>query len=182
MLKLCARGQGGIAGRAGGAETHLLVTGMLAAETRRSRKRGKARSVAQNSARCSVRPKKALLTWLTSVPPDRVGVARLLRLGDTLKPTAAGFELDLRTPDAHNVGDHGRALRAPPCRPALCRPALQGWHSRALCDHPVTTLPFPVGEGGAWGWSYFRRGSGRSRGVCRALVGLVPGASKKLRN
>jgi len=29
-----------------------------------------------------------LLTWLTSVPPDRVGVSRLLSLGDTLKPTA----------------------------------------------------------------------------------------------
>ena len=29
----------------------------------------------------------ALLTWLTVVPPDRVGVARKLQLGVTLKPT-----------------------------------------------------------------------------------------------
>ena len=45
----------------------------------------------------------ALLTRLTAVPPDRVGVARQLRLGGTLKPTAAGFELDLRTADAHKT-------------------------------------------------------------------------------
>ena len=40
------------------------------------------------------------------VPPDRVGVARKLQLGVTLKPTASaagGFELDLRTPDAHKT-------------------------------------------------------------------------------
>ena len=38
----------------------------------------------------------ALLTWLTVVPPDRVGVARKLQLGVTLKPTAGGgFELGL---------------------------------------------------------------------------------------
>ena len=38
----------------------------------------------------------ALLTWLTVVPPDRVGVARKLQLGVTLKPSAAGggFELE----------------------------------------------------------------------------------------
>ena len=29
-----------------------------------------------------------LLTWLTTVPPDRVGVTRQLQLGVTLKPTA----------------------------------------------------------------------------------------------
>jgi len=46
----------------------------------------------------------ALLTWLTVVPPDRVGVARKLQLGVTLKPTAGGgFELDLSTPDAHKT-------------------------------------------------------------------------------
>ena len=48
------------------------------------------------------------ITWLTTVPPDRVGVARQLQLGVTLKPKkiagrAAGFELDLRTPDAHKT-------------------------------------------------------------------------------
>jgi len=48
----------------------------------------------------------ALLTWLTVVPPDRVGVARKLQLGVTLKPSAAGgggFELDMATPDAHKT-------------------------------------------------------------------------------
>ena len=48
----------------------------------------------------------ALLTWLTVVPPDRVGVARKLQLGVSLKPSAAGgggFELDLSTPDAHKT-------------------------------------------------------------------------------
>ena len=45
----------------------------------------------------------ALLSWLTSVPPDRVGVSRLLRLGDTLKPTATGFDLDLSRPGQHKT-------------------------------------------------------------------------------
>ena len=31
-----------------------------------------------------------LLVWLTSVPPDRVKVARTLQLGGSLKPTADG--------------------------------------------------------------------------------------------
>ena len=45
-----------------------------------------------------------LLSWLTSVPPDRVGVARQLRLGVTLKQTAGGgFDLDLATRDAHKT-------------------------------------------------------------------------------
>ena len=45
----------------------------------------------------------ALLTWLTSVPPDRVGVSRQLQLGVTLVRTAQGFDLDLSTPDAHKT-------------------------------------------------------------------------------
>ena len=44
-----------------------------------------------------------LLTWLTSVPPDRVGVSRQLRLSDTLKPTASGFDLDLSRPGQHKT-------------------------------------------------------------------------------
>ena len=44
-----------------------------------------------------------LLTWLTSVPPDRVGVSRQLQLGVTLVRTAQGFDLDLSTPDAHKT-------------------------------------------------------------------------------
>ena len=44
-----------------------------------------------------------LLSWLTSVPPDRVGVTRLLQLGVTLKPNDARFDLDLSTPNAHKT-------------------------------------------------------------------------------
>ena len=44
-----------------------------------------------------------LLSWLTSVPPDRVAVTRRLQLGVSLKLTAAGFDLDLSTPDAHKT-------------------------------------------------------------------------------
>ena len=44
-----------------------------------------------------------LLTWLTTVPPDRVSVTRKLQLGVTLKPTPTGFDLDLSTPDAHKT-------------------------------------------------------------------------------
>ena len=57
-----------------------------------------------------------LLTWLTTVPPDRVGVTRQLQLGVTLKPRAAsaaggsssgggggGFELDLSRPGGHKT-------------------------------------------------------------------------------
>ena len=44
-----------------------------------------------------------MLTWLTSVPPDRVGVSRQLRLGDTLQPTASGFDLDLSRPGQHKT-------------------------------------------------------------------------------
>ena len=34
-----------------------------------------------------------MLTWLTVVPPDRVGVARKLQLGVTLKPTVDGLRV-----------------------------------------------------------------------------------------
>ena len=69
----------------------------------------------------------ALLTWLTVVPPDRVGVARKLQLGVTLEPTAGGggFELDLRTPDAHKTA----ALfgPSPPPVPAAACALLRAW-------------------------------------------------------
>ena len=72
----------------------------------------------------------ALLTWLTVVPPDRVGVARKLQLGVTLKPTAGGgFELDLRTPDAHKTA----ALFGPSTTPvpaAACA-LLRAWLAEA---------------------------------------------------
>ena len=63
----------------------------------------------------------ALLTWLTVVPPDRVGVARKLQLGVTLKPSAAGggFELDLSTPDAHKTAAiFGPSTTAVPAGPS----------------------------------------------------------------
>ena len=68
----------------------------------------------------------ALLTWLTVVPPDRVGVARKLQLGVTLKPTAGGgFELDLSTPDAHKTAAiFGPSTTAVPA--AACA-LLQAW-------------------------------------------------------
>ena len=77
----------------------------------------------------------ALLTWLTVVPPDRVGVARKLQLGITLKPTSSaaggggGFELDLRTPDAHKTA----ALFGPSTSPvpaAACA-LLRAWLAEA---------------------------------------------------
>ena len=74
----------------------------------------------------------ALLTWLTVVPPDRVGVARKLQLGVTLKPGAAGgggFELDLSTPDAHKTA----ALFGPSTSPvpaAACA-LLRAWLAEA---------------------------------------------------
>ena len=66
----------------------------------------------------------ALLTWLTVVPPDRVGVARKLQLGVTLKPSAAGdgFELDLSTPDAHKT--HGYIVDPP--SPSTYAPRARG--------------------------------------------------------
>ena len=45
-----------------------------------------------------------LLTWLTTVPPDRVGVTRQLQLGVTLKARAdGGFDLDLSQPGLHKT-------------------------------------------------------------------------------
>ena len=90
----------------------------------------------------------ALLTRLTAVPPDRVGVARQLRLGGTLKPTAAGFELDLRTADAHKTAalfgySSGRAPPPPPPRRARCsRP---GWPAAGLTE---ATVPYVFVLGG----------------------------------
>ena len=62
-----------------------------------------------------------LLVWLTSVPPDRVAVARKLQLGVTLIPTVGGgFNLDLITPDAHKTaaifGPSTSAVPEPACR------------------------------------------------------------------
>ena len=60
---------------------------------------------------------------LTSVPPDRVAVARKLQLGVTPIPTAGGgFNLDLSTPDAHKTA----AVFVPlTLWPSFCRPHLE---------------------------------------------------------
>ena len=79
----------------------------------------------------------ALLTWLTVVPPDRVGVARKLQLGVTLKPGAAGgggFELDLSTPDAHKTAAlFGPSTTAVPA--AACGRAPAGVAGRGGAHH-----------------------------------------------
>ena len=89
----------------------------------------------------------ALLTWLTVVPPDRVGVARKLQLGVTLKPTAAtgGFELDLRTPDAHKTA----ALFGPSTSPvpaAACA-LLRAWLAEAGLAAAAEPYVFVLGGG-----------------------------------
>ena len=95
----------------------------------------------------------ALLTWLTVVPPDRVGVARKLQLGVTLKPTAAtgGFELDLRTPDAHKTA----ALFGPSTTPvpAAAGALLRAWLAEAGLTATATAKPyvFVLGGGRAGG-------------------------------
>ena len=96
----------------------------------------------------------ALLTWLTVVPPDRVGVARKLQLGVTLKPTNGGFELDLATPDAHKTAAiFGPSTTAVPA--AACA-LLQAWldaagltSSTAAAKPYVFVLGNPARGGGA---------------------------------
>ena len=99
----------------------------------------------------------ALLTWLTVVPPDRVGVARTLQLGVTRKPSAAGgggFELALSTPDAHKTA----AIFGPSTTavPAAAVALLQAWLDAAgLTTAAAATKPYvfvlgnPAGGGGA---------------------------------
>jgi len=90
----------------------------------------------------------ALLTWLTVVPPDRVGVARKLQLGVTLKPTAGGgdgFELDLSTPDAHKTA----ALFGPSTTPvpaAACA-LLWAWLAEAGLVAAAKPYVFVLGSG-----------------------------------
>ena len=88
----------------------------------------------------------ALLTWLTAVPPDRVGVARQLQLGVTLKPMAGGgFELDLSTPDAHKTA----AIFGPSTTPvptAACA-LLQAWLDAAGLGAAAKPYVFVLGGG-----------------------------------
>ena len=84
----------------------------------------------------------ALLTWLTVVPPDRVGVARKLQLGVTLKPSAAGggFELDLSTPDAHKTAAiFGPSTTAVPA--AACA-LLHAWLAEAGLTTTAAAKPY----------------------------------------
>ena len=84
----------------------------------------------------------ALLTWLTVVPPDRVGVARKLQLGVTLKHSTAagGFELDLSTPDAHKTAAiFGPSTTAVPA--AACA-LLTAWLAEAGLTTNATAKPY----------------------------------------
>ena len=97
----------------------------------------------------------ALLTWLTVVPPDRVGVARKLQLGVTLKPSAAGgggFELDLSTPDAHKTaaifGPSTTAVPAAACALLTAWLAEAGLTATAAAKPYVFVLGNPARGGG----------------------------------
>ena len=89
-----------------------------------------------------------MLTWLTVVPPDRVGVARKLQLGVTLKHSTAGggFELDLSTPDAHKTAAiFGPSITAVPA--AACA-LLQAWLAEAgLTTAAAKPYVFVLGGG-----------------------------------
>ena len=86
----------------------------------------------------------ALITWLTSVPPDRVGVSRQLRLGGTLKATSTGgFDLDLSTPDAHKTAAvFGPCVTAVPDAAAKL---LTAWVKLAKLD--AAARPYVFGSG-----------------------------------
>jgi hypothetical protein len=83
-----------------------------------------------------------LLTWLSSVPPDRVSVARKLQLGVTLVATASGFELNLATPDAHKTSAaFGPSVTTVPEAAAVL---LRDWLATAelsAADRPFVFLP-----------------------------------------
>ena len=88
-----------------------------------------------------------LLVWLTSVPPDRVAVARKLQLGVTLIPTAGGgFNLDLSTPDAHKTaaifGPSNSPVPAQACR------MLTAWISAAGLNAASKPYIFVLARGG----------------------------------
>ena len=87
-----------------------------------------------------------LLTWLSSVPPDRVSVSRKLQLGVTLKPTSTGFDLDLSTPDAHKTA----AIFGPTVTPVpevACK-MLRTWMAvEKLGSAGSTPFVFVLGDG-----------------------------------
>ena len=88
-----------------------------------------------------------LLVWLTSVPPDRVAVARKLQLGVILIPTTGGgFNLDLNTPDAHKTaaifGPSNSPVPAQACR------MLTAWISAAGLNAASKPYLFVLARGG----------------------------------
>ena len=85
-----------------------------------------------------------LLTWLTSVPPDRVGVARKLQLGITLKPTVGGFDLDLSTPDAHKTAAIFGPSRTPVPKAACA--LLKAWVTAAGLSVAANPYVFVLGN------------------------------------
>jgi hypothetical protein len=92
-----------------------------------------------------------LITWLTSVPPDRVGVTRQLCLGDTLKPTRAGYNLDLSKPNAHKTaavfGPSVTAVPAPTCKLLAAWVQLAGLSASPTAPPYVFVLNDQVGHG-----------------------------------
>jgi len=91
-----------------------------------------------------------LLVWLTSVPPDRVKVARTLQLGGSLKPTAdGGFDLDLATPDAHKTAAIFGPSRTPV--PEAACALLKAWVAAAGLTAAAKPYVFVLGGGGGGG-------------------------------
>jgi len=122
------------------------------------------------------------LTWLTSVPPDRVAVARKLQLGVTLKPTPAGFDLDLSTPDAHKTaaifGPSTSPVPAPVC--AL----LHAWLAAERLSVAARPYVFVLGQHGSGSHAQpiaDRRWTETVQAVMKRHTG-VPLAPKQLRS
>jgi hypothetical protein len=83
-----------------------------------------------------------LLTWLTSAPPDRVGVSRQLRLGDTLNPTDNGFDLDLSRPGQHKTSAaFGPTITAVPAPAAALLTAWLSATGRTSAAQPHVFVP-----------------------------------------
>ena len=70
----------------------------LSAEKTLSNYRGSSAAKQLNLSRTA-----CLLKLLTAMPPDRVGVYRLLQLGSSLKANDDGFQMDLSEPGAHKT-------------------------------------------------------------------------------
>ena len=76
--------------------------------------------------------------------PDRVGVARKLQFGVTLKPTNDGFQLDLATPDAHKTASIFEPSSTPV--PAAACALLTAWVAKAGLDAAAKPYVFVLGN------------------------------------